>query len=129
MSSTGEAWKLLPGRFHSLPGKECYLLGKPGKCLSGRSPSLLGMSAISWGSWGTACLRRPGIACLGTCTLCLRKSAICWGSWGIACLRECTLCLGRSAVCWGSLGIACPGDSAQGKSTICLGSLRGSPRS
>ena len=121
------------------------------ECLGKDHTLCLGRSAVHWGSLGVACLadltlclRKSaiywgslGTACLGDCTLCLGKSVICWGSQGIACLRRpgiaclgyCTLCLGKSDIYQGSLGIACLGDSAQGKSTNCLRSLRQSPRS
>ena len=110
-------------------GKSVIHWGSLGTACLGDFTLCLGKSAISPGSLGTACLRRPGNACLGDCTLCLGKSAIYQGSWGIVCLRDCTCCLGRSAVYWGSLRVACLGDSTLGKSTICLGNLRGGPRS
>ena len=130
---TGDSlWGPKPCRVHdhwNCLGKDCTLcLGKSVVCQRSLGVAFLGDSALYLGK-SAVCLGRPGTSCLGDSTLCLGKSVICQGSLGVACLGDCTLCLGKSAIYWGSLGIACLGDSTLCQSAICLGILRGSPRS
>ena len=124
----GKPGSCLPGRLCSLSGEECYLPGKPGNCLPGRQPSPL---------VGEQCLPGKTRYCLPgrlhslpgkECCL-LGKPGSCLP--GDACLGDCTLCLEKSAFQQENLGIACLSNSTLhwGKNTVCLGSLRGSPRS
>ena len=125
--SSGKPVSCLPGRVHSLPVKECYLLGKPGNCLSGnclpgdclpgrvhslpRERVLSTREAWDLPAWESTLSASERVlstreawdlpAWESAHSLPVRKSAIYWGSLGTACLGE--MALGKSSFSWGRL--------------------------
>ena len=125
----GKTGNCLPGRAHSLLGKECYLQGKPGNCLPGRDRS--GKEHCLPGRTGNCLPGRAHSLPVRECYLlgkpedclpgryCSGEECSLWGGLGITCLRrpgidclgDCPLCQRKTAVCQGSLGTTCLGDS------------------